>query len=87
MPLVDLQPGYTIRQVARRYRVGKDTVAGWVARGELKALNIARHRCGKRRFVITPEAMAEFERARQAGPPPKAPRRRKQTSFVDYFPD
>jgi excisionase family DNA binding protein len=31
--------GLTVREVARRYRVCKDKVLGWIRRGELIAVN------------------------------------------------
>ena len=80
--------GLTVADVARRYRVSEDKVRGWIRRGELRAVNTAAALCGRPRFVITPEALARFERARAAGQPPKQPRRRhKRTGLVDYYPD
>jgi len=79
--------GLTVREVARRYRVGEDKVRGWIHRGELPAINTADHRCGKPRYVITPEALERFERSRTVTTPPKVARHRKQTGLVDYFPD
>jgi transposase len=80
--------GYTVRQIAARYRVGRAKVIGWINRRDLSAINTASVRCARPRFVVTPEALAAFERARQAGAPPTIPRRRRRaTGFVDYFPD
>jgi transposase len=79
--------GYTVRDVARRYRVGEDKVRGWIRRGELRAINTATVRCGKARYVILPEALAEFERSRAAAEPPKPPKRRRRTTDVDFYPD
>ena len=80
--------GLTVRDVARRYRVGEDKVRGWIRRGELRAINTAAVLCGKPRWVVTPEALAEFERRRTGGAPPKpARRRRRRTEIVDYYPD
>ncbi len=79
--------GLTTADVAKRYRVGQDRVRAWIAAGELRALNTASAQCGRPRYVVTPEALAEFERRRAAGPPPKAPRRRRQAAAVDYYPD
>jgi transposase len=81
-------PGLTVRDVARRYRVGDDKVRGWIRRGELRAINTAAVLRGKPRWVVPVEALAEFERRRSAAEPPQpARRRRKQPGFVDYFPD
>ena len=79
--------GFTVRDVAKRYRVSRDKVRGWIARGELGAINTGAALCGKARFVILPNHLAAFEQRRAAGPPPKPPRRRKRTDFIDYFPD
>jgi hypothetical protein len=62
-------------------------VRAWIRRGELKAINTAGALCGKPRFVIPPEALAAFERSRDAAPPPKPPRRRKRIQVTDYYPD
>jgi hypothetical protein len=72
--------------VARRYRVGEDKVRAWIARGELKAVNTAMALCGKPRWVITPEAIEEFEKARRGGPAAKPPRRRRRRELVDFYP-
>jgi len=82
--------GFTPRELARRWRVSPDKVRALVRSGELAALNLASPRCGKPRLVITPEAVAAFERGRAAAPPPKPPKppeRRKRTSQIDYYPD
>ncbi len=81
------QRGLTVADVARRYRVSPDKVRAWIARGELRAINTASALCGKPRWVIPPDALAEFERRRAGGPPPNPTRKRKRTAQVDYFPD
>jgi excisionase family DNA binding protein len=79
--------GFTVGDVAKRYRVSREKVRSWIARGELGAINTAGALCGKPRFVILPDHLAAFEQHRSAGPPPKPPRRRKRSDFIDYFPD
>jgi hypothetical protein len=80
--------GLTVADVAKRYRVSPDKVRAWIRRRELRAVNTSAATCAKPRFVIPPEALAEFERRREAGSPPEPPRRkRKQTGFIDYYPD
>jgi len=78
--------GLTVREVARRYRVGEDKVRGWIRRGELADINTAATLCGKPRWVISAEALAEFERRRAGGPPPKPPCRRRRQQAIDYYP-
>ena len=77
--------GLTTRDVAKRLRVSEDKVRGWIARGELAAVNTAAL-CGRPRWVVTPEALAAFERARAGGPPPKPQRRRRRQEVIDYYP-
>src|SRR5262249_46462412 len=85
---VDPRPaGWTVRDVARRYRVSPDKVRSWIKKGELLAINTSSTRCGRPRFVVTIEALAMFESRRQGGPPPKPIRKRKQTGIVDYYPE
>jgi transposase len=79
--------GLTVRDVARRYRVGADKVRTWIRRGELLAINTAGALCGKPRWVVSPDALAEFERRRAGGPPPKTQRRTRKPALVDYYPD
>jgi hypothetical protein len=79
--------GLTVADVARRYRVGEDKIRNWIASGQLRALNVASTLCGRRRWVVLPESLAEFEDQRAGGPPVKpAPRRRRRAELVDYFP-
>jgi hypothetical protein len=79
--------GLTVREAAARYRVSPDKVRGWIRSGELAALNTASVLCGKPRFVITPEALREFERRRAGGAPPKPQRRRRRQAQTDFYPD
>ncbi len=80
--------GLTVDDVARRYRVSPDKVRAWINAGELRATNTAAELCGRPRWVVTPEALAAFELARQGGPPPARPKRRpRRASGVDYYPD
>jgi hypothetical protein len=78
----------TTRDVATRYRVGEDRVRGWIKSGILRAINTADVSCARPRYVVLPEHLAEFERARSAADPPKPARqRRRKTSVIDFFPD
>jgi len=83
----ELPRGYTVPEVARRYRVGQEKVRGWIRRGELAAVNTATMPCGKPRWVITPDGLAAFEKLRAGGRPPKPSRRRRQPAEIDFYPD
>jgi hypothetical protein len=87
MPLIDTDGGLTVRDIARRYRVGPDKVRGWIRRGELLAVNTAPNNLARPRWVVTPEALKQFEAGRQTTPPPKPARRRKGQVAIDYYPD
>ena len=87
-PLAAFTRGLVVEDVARRLRVSPDKVRVWIKRGELAAVNTADTVCGKPRFVVTPESLAEFERLRSAAAPqPKVVRRRRTTTTIDFFTD
>jgi hypothetical protein len=79
--------GLTVTDVARRYRVGEEKVRGWIKRGELVAVNTADAMCAKPRWVVPPEALARFERGRQAAQPKLTKRRKQLQGVIDFFPD
>jgi hypothetical protein len=80
--------GFTVADVAARYRVGEDKVRAWIKRGELSAINTASALCGRPQLRVTPEALQDFEQRRAAAPAPKTQRRRRRPAgFVDFFPD
>ena len=84
MPDTADQMGYTVPDVARRYRVGEDKVRAWIKAGELPAINTAATLCAKPRYVVTADALKQFELRRAVGPVPKPRRRHRE---VDYYPD
>ena len=79
--------GLTVSDIAARYRVSAERVRGWIASGQLRALN--RRERGKRpSFVVLPGDLITFERSRTISPPAATPaRRKKQIKLVDYYPD
>ena len=84
----ELTRSLTVREFANRYCVGEDKVRGWIARGELQAVNTANALCGRPRWVILPEALEVFEKRRRGGPVQKAQgRRHRRTQEIDYYPD
>ena len=74
--------GFTVADLADRYRVSPDKVRGWIVRAELRALNTAAIGC-KPRYVVPPDALADFERARSAAKPVTAPRRRRRAATAE----
>jgi hypothetical protein len=79
--------GYTVADLARRYRVSEDRVRGWIDRGELRAVNRRDAGAGRPAWVVTPEALADFERGRAPITAPKPQRRRRRPEVRDYYPD
>ena len=47
--------GYTVADVATRYRVSPDKVRLWIRRGQLAAINTASSLCGRPQLRITAE--------------------------------
>jgi excisionase family DNA binding protein len=86
-PDLDAARGYTPNELARVLRVSPDRIRAWIKAGELGAIDTARHRCGRPRYVILAHHLAEFENRRSVAPPPNPPRRRKQMAEIDYYPD
>src|SRR3954468_8693332 len=85
---VDVARGYTPNELARLLRVSPDRIRAWIKAGELGALDTARHRCGRPRYVILPHHLTEFEQRRRATTPAAKPLpRRRRTVAVDYYPD
>ena len=80
-------PGYTVRDLARRWRVGEDKIRALLRRGELVGVNVATNLSGKPRWRITAESVERFERRRSSAPPPKPPPRRRRSAQVDFYPD
>ena len=79
---------YGIQDLKKRYGVGEHTVLGWIRRGDLAAINVARRAEGGRpKWRITDEALAEFELLRGSQPEPTASRRRrkKDDTIVQFY--
>jgi hypothetical protein len=79
--------GYTTADIARRYRVSEDRVRRWITGGELFAINTSDVRCKRPRYVIPADALERFERGRAAAQPKPAPRRRRKSDKIDFYPD
>ena len=73
-------------KAAKRYAVGVHTVLAWIKSGELVAINVGSGAM-RPRWRIMPDAIADFERRRQATPATKATRRRRKVDpgVIEYF--
>jgi hypothetical protein len=78
--------GYTVRDLAKRWRVGVAKVLGFLRRGELVGINLAGNLAAKPQWRITPEAVAAFEKRRTSAPTPKARKQRRRPEVIDFFP-
>jgi hypothetical protein len=82
--------GLTPREAGRVLRKSPDWIRAMIQAGKLGALNLATGRGRKPRYIILPEHLAEFTRARRVVPQP-APtpvsRRKRIASGIDYYPD
>jgi excisionase family DNA binding protein len=77
---------FSVRDLCERYGVSEHTVLGWIASGELRAVNVGRRPAGKKpRWRISQQALQAFELARTSTPPPPRARRRKRPGDVIEF--
>lgn len=84
-----IERSLTPPQFAKRYGRAVEKVIRWIESGELVAINVATTTSGRPRYVITPEAIEEFEKRRRvkAAPVKKTIRRKRATpaGYVRYF--
>lgn len=76
-------------QLAKRFGVSVHKVLGWIASGEIVAVNMAEKLGGRPRWRIFPEAIEAFLLRRSSKPdvkPSKVRKRKNNPGFVDYFP-
>jgi hypothetical protein len=86
VPSASTLPGFTVREIAARFRVSPDRVRRWIRTGQLSSINTA-DRGTKPRFIVTTESLARFEARRQvATPPVPTQQRKKRIDIVDYYP-
>jgi excisionase family DNA binding protein len=77
---------FSVRDLCERYAVSEHTVLGWIASGELRALNVGRRLGAKKpRWRITQEALDAFEALRTPTPPPPKTRRKARPAGVIEF--
>lgn len=72
---LDLARGYTLRQLARRWRVGLVKVRTLIRTGRLEAIDLGLALGGRHCVRVLPEALARFEGGVIVRKPP--PRRRR----------
>jgi excisionase family DNA binding protein len=79
---------FTVKAVAERLGVQQGAVLGWIAAGELSAVNVARNRAGERpRWRISADALQRFELGRLTTPaPPRGRRRKRPAVVVEFYP-
>lgn len=75
---MSLKPTLTLAEVATNLHCKPDKVSGFIASGELSAINVATKGSKKPRWIIETEALEQFKRARTTRPQP-TPTRRRQT--------
>jgi hypothetical protein len=64
VPTTMMNPG----MIATRYGISPDKVLAWIHSGELRAINIAKTRASRPRWVISTDDLAAFERSRECVP-------------------
>jgi excisionase family DNA binding protein len=77
---------FLVRDLCQRYAVSEHTVLSWIARGELRAVNVGRRPGAKKpRWRITRESLEAFEMSRTTTPPLPQTRRKKRPADVIEF--
>ncbi len=73
-------------QLSKQLGIRPQKVLGWIARGELQAVNLADHTGGRPRWKILPEALEAFLAGRQSLPAVAPARRRKRlVGIKEYY--
>jgi hypothetical protein len=78
--------GFSVADLARRWRIGTDKIRGFLRRGELIGTNLAVNLAGRPLWRVSPEEVRRFEAFRSSAPAPKPARRRKKTNIIDFYP-
>lgn len=87
-PLSHPTPYLTPPQIARRLGVKPAKILGFIARGELHAVDVSERRGKRPRWKVSHEALATFlaVRASRQTPPATSRRRpRKQETVIEFF--
>ena len=74
-------------QLARHMGVSPDKILHWIRTGELRAFNAATRVGGRPRYLISADAVAEFEKRREVVCTAKARRRtrKKNDGVIEFF--
>jgi hypothetical protein len=82
-----ITPRYlTPPKIAQTYGVDVHQVLGWIASGELRAINLAASAHGRPRYKISPSDLSIFEQRRSVqAPAPSVRRRRKAIGNVTQY--
>jgi hypothetical protein len=77
----------TVPALAAQMAVSQHSILGWIDRGELKAINVARRAGGRPSWRISAAALEAFENSRSAQPQPKITRTRRRTpqEVVEFY--
>jgi hypothetical protein len=67
-------------ELARKYRVAVEKILGFIATGQLRALDVSSRTSSRPRWRITAAAIAEFEAAHSSKRPPAPTKRRRGNS-------
>jgi hypothetical protein len=78
--------GFTVADLARRWRIGEDKVRAFLRRGELAGVNVAANLAAKPQWRVTVDSVEKFEQRRSSAPPPPRARRRRRAEATDYYP-
>jgi hypothetical protein len=80
--------GFSVADLARRWRIGPDKIRAFIRRGDLVAVNMAICLAGRPQWRVTPQEVERFEARRASTPASKTmPRRRRLEGVIDYYPD
>jgi hypothetical protein len=82
----DVQAGFSVADLCRRWKVGAEKVHGFRRSGELVGVNLATSMSARPMWRFTAETVRAFEQRRSSAPTPKAKRRRRRPEFVDFWP-
>lgn len=76
------RPRYTLLEVAERLRCSRSTAESLIRLGLLEAIDTSTNPTGRRRYIVTAEALEEFEAKRTTKPPEPEPVRRRRRVAV-----